>query len=150
MASLMKTFKPLELGVMGILLALAVVGLVTWGYQISQGLIVTNMRNLFPWGLYIATFAFLVGTAAGGLIVSSLVYLLNIRELKPLAPLASLTALVFVLGAMAMVLPDLGRPERIYNMILHPNFTSLLVWDLIVLVTYAILSAIHVYIGWRV
>jgi molybdopterin-containing oxidoreductase family membrane subunit len=150
MASLAKTFKPLELGVMGILLALAVIGLVTWGYQISQGLIVTNMRNIFPWGLYIATFAFLVGTAAGGLIVSSLVYLLNIRELKPLAPLASLTALVFVLGAMAMVLPDLGRPERIYNIILHPNFTSLLVWDFIVLVTYAILSAIHVYIGWRV
>jgi hypothetical protein len=45
MASLMKTFKPLELGVMGILLALAVVGLVTRGYQISQGLIVTNMRT---------------------------------------------------------------------------------------------------------
>ncbi len=149
MTSLMKTFRPLELGVLGVLLILAIIGLAAWGYQLSQGLIVTNMRNIFPWGLYIATFAFLVGTAAGGLIVSSLVYLLNIRELKPIAPLASLTALVFVLGSMAMVLPDLGRPERIYNIILHPNFTSLLVWDFIVLVTYAILSAIHVYIGWR-
>jgi len=148
-ASIMRLFKPLELSIMGLLLVLAVAGLIAWGYQLSEGLIVTNMRNPFIWGLYIATFAFLVGTAAGGLIVASAVYLLNIKELKPLAPLASLTAFVFVLGAMAMVLPDLGRPERIYNLILHPNFTSMLVWDFIVLVTYAILSLIHVYVGWR-
>ncbi|MEM4738668.1 MAG: NrfD/PsrC family molybdoenzyme membrane anchor subunit [Acidilobaceae archaeon] len=142
-------FTRLELTIMAILLILALLGLVAWGYQLSQGLIVTNMRNIFPWGLYIATFAFLVGTAAGGLIVASSVYLLNIRELKPLAPLASLTALVFVLAAMAMVIPDLGRPERIYYIILSPNFTSLLVWDFIVLVSYAVLSLIHVYIGFK-
>ncbi len=148
MATLVKIFKPVELGVLGVLLALAIIGLVTWGYQLTQGLIVTNMRNIFPWGLYIITFPFLVGTAAGGLIVSSLVYLFNIRELKPIAPLASLTAFVFVVGSMAMVLPDLGRPDRLYNLIIHPNFQSLLIWDLIVLTVYALFSLLHVYIGW--
>jgi len=149
MSHVVKMFRPKEMIFLGLLLILAVIGIVAWIYQLMQGLIVTNMRNIFPWGLYIATFAFLVGTAAGGLIVSSSIYLFNVRELKPIAPLASLTAFVFVLGAMAMVIPDLGRPERILNILLYPNFSSLLVWDFIVLTAYAILSLAHVYIGWR-
>lgn len=59
-------------------LALLALSLLAWGYQLKAGLIVTHMRNPFSWGLYIATFAFFVGIAAGGLIVSSSVYLFNL------------------------------------------------------------------------
>ncbi len=128
---------------LAILIVVAAAGVAAWLYQLQKGLIVTNMRNPFTWGLYIATWAFYVGTAAGGLVVSSAIYLFRVEKLKPIAPVASTTAFVFVIAAMLMILPDLGRPDRILNIILHPQFKSMLVWDFIVLSTYAVLSAAY-------
>lgn len=128
------------LGIVLILISLSV-----WGFQLKQGLIVTNMRNSFSWGLYIATFAFFVGIAAGGLIVSSSVYLFNIEKLKPLTKIASLSAFACSLAAGAMILPDMGRVERIFNMFLHPNFRSPLIWDVIVISSYLIVTFLSVY-----
>uniref|UniRef100_UPI0025C24508 NrfD/PsrC family molybdoenzyme membrane anchor subunit n=1 Tax=Ferroglobus sp. TaxID=2614230 RepID=UPI0025C24508 len=122
---------------------LAIIGFIAWIYQIQKGLIVTNMRNPFSWGLYIAMWAFYVGTAAGGLVVSSAIYIFGAKQLKPVAPVASLTAFIFAVAAMLMVLPDLGRPERVFNILLYPNPKSLLPWDFLVLSTYAVLSAIY-------
>jgi molybdopterin-containing oxidoreductase family membrane subunit len=129
-----------------ILVAIAIAGISAWVYQIQTGLIVTNMRNSFSWGLYIAMWAFFVGTAAGGLVVSSAIYIFGAKEFKPIAPVASSTAFIFAVGAMVMILPDLGRIDRIFNMFLYPNFSSILPWDLIVLTTYALLSAIYTYV----
>lgn len=117
-----------------------------WGYQLSQGLIVTHMRNPFSWGLYIASFAFFVGIAAGGLIVSSSVYLFNLEKLKPLTRIASLTAFASTLGAGAMILPDMGRVDRIFNLLLHPNFRSPLVWDVAVISAYMLVTFLSIYV----
>ncbi len=127
------------------LAVVAGLGLIAWIYQLSTGLIATNMRNGFSWGLYIATWAFFVGTAAGGLVVSSAIYIFGAKQLKPVAKVASLTAFLFAMGAMIILLPDIGRPDRIYNFLLHPNFRSMLPWDVIVLSSYAVVSAIYTY-----
>ena len=131
---------------MGILAVFAIIGIAAFIYQLQKGLILTNMRNPFSWGLYIAMWAFYVGTAAGGLVVSSAINIFGVRQLKPIAPVASLSAFIFAVAAMLMVLPDIGRPDRIFNMFLYPNFKSLLPWDFIVLSTYALLSAIYTYV----
>ncbi|GAV21765.1 NrfD/PsrC family molybdoenzyme membrane anchor subunit [Carboxydothermus pertinax] len=132
-----------QLLLIGVLLFL--ISITAWGYQLSQGLVVTNLRNPFSWGLYIATFAFFVGIAAGGLIVSSSIYLFGIEQLKPFTRIASLSAFASIVGAGAIILPDIGRPERIYNMLVHPNFRSPLVWDVIVISCYLILTFLSVY-----
>lgn len=128
-----------------ILALFAAAGIIAWAIQFFQGLVLTHMRNPFSWGLYIAMWAFYVGTAAGGLVVSSAIYLFGAKQLKPIASVASLTAFIFVVGAMLMVLPDLGRPDRLYNFFLHPNPKSLLPWDILVLSAYAIVSAVYTY-----
>jgi molybdopterin-containing oxidoreductase family membrane subunit len=127
------------------LAAMAGLGLIAWAYQLYSGLIATNMRNPFSWGVYIATWAFFVGTAAGGLVVSSAIYLFGAKQLKPIAKVASLTAFLFAMGAMIILLPDIGRPDRLYNFLIHPNFRSMLPWDVIVLSAYAVVSAIYTY-----
>jgi molybdopterin-containing oxidoreductase family membrane subunit len=127
----------------------ALVGLGFWIYQIQEGLILTNMRNSFSWGLYVAMWAFFVGTAAGGLIVTSAVYLFKAESLKPVAKIASLTAFICTIAAMGMLLPDLGRIDRIFNLVIYPSFSSVLVWDFIVLATYAILAAGYTYVQIR-
>jgi molybdopterin-containing oxidoreductase family membrane subunit len=129
-----------------LLLILAIIGLLAWALQIQKGLILTNMRNPFSWGLYIAMWAFYVGTAAGGLVVSSAIYIFGVKQLKPVAPVASITAFIFAVAAMLIILPDMGRVERIFNIILYPNFKSLLPWDFLVLSTYAVLSAIYTFV----
>ncbi|NOY10611.1 MAG: polysulfide reductase NrfD [Archaeoglobi archaeon] len=131
---------------MGVLGVLAIIGIVAFIYQLQKGLILTNMRNPFSWGLYIAMWAFYVGTAAGGLVVSSAINIFGVKQLKPIAPVASLSAFIFAVAAMIMVLPDIGRPDRIFNMFLYPNPKSLLPWDFLVLSTYALLSAVYTYV----
>ncbi len=126
--------------------ALILISLAAWGYQVKNGLIVTNMRNSFSWGLYIATFAFFVGIAAGGLIVSSSVYLFNIETLKPFTRIASLSAFASILGAGAMILPDMGRVDRVWNIFVYPNFKSPLVWDVIVITAYLLITFLSVYV----
>lgn len=131
---------------LGLAGTLILISLVAWGYQVNNGLIVTNMRNPFSWGIYIATFAFFVGVAAGGLIVSSSVYLFNIEKLKPFTRIASLSAFASILGAGAMILPDMGRVDRVWNIFIYPNFKSPLVWDVIVITAYLLITFLSVYV----
>ncbi|TGE38561.1 molybdopterin oxidoreductase [Desulfosporosinus fructosivorans] len=131
---------------LGLAGALILISLLAWGYQLFNGLIVTNMRNPFSWGLYIATFAFFVGVAAGGLIVSSSVYLFNIEVLKPFTRIASLSAFASILGAGAMIFPDMGRVARVWMIFLHPNLKSPLVWDVVVITAYLIITFLSVYV----
>lgn len=126
--------------------AFFLVALAVWCYQLKEGLILTNMENSFNWGLYISGLAFFVGNAAGGLVLTSSIYLFGVKQLKPLAKLGALTAFANVTAAMLIVLPDIGQPLRLYNLILHPNFMSPLVWDVIVLNLYALASALYLYI----
>ena len=117
-----------------------------WFYQLKEGLILTNLQNSFSWGLYISGLAFFVGNAAGGLVLTSSIYLFGVKKLKPLAKLGALTAFANVTAAMLIVLPDIGKPLRLYNLLLHPNFMSPLVWDVIVLNLSALASATYLYI----
>ncbi|MBW2620212.1 MAG: polysulfide reductase NrfD [Deltaproteobacteria bacterium] len=125
---------------------LMLAGLLAWIYQFKEGLVLTNMRNSYSWGLYVSGLAFFVGNAAGGLVLSSLIYLFGVKSLKPFAKIGALTAFANVTAAMFSILPDIGQPIRLYNMLLHPNFVSPLVWDVIVLNLYAALSLSYLYI----
>lgn len=122
------------------------VAVAAWLYQLQEGLVLTNLQNSYSWGLYISGLAFFVGNAAGGLVLSSSIYLFGVKKLKPLAKLGALTAFANVTAAMLIVLPDIGKPIRLYNMLLHPNFMSPLVWDVIMLNLYAVISALYLYI----
>ncbi|MDN5348034.1 MAG: dimethyl sulfoxide reductase rane subunit [Clostridia bacterium] len=74
-----------------------------------------------------------------------LLTLFNIQHLKPFTRIASLSAFATTLGAAAIILPDLGRVERVYNLVLHPNFRSPLIWDVIVVTAYLMLTFLSVY-----
>ncbi len=125
---------------------LMIVGLVAWVFQFKEGLVLTNLRNSYSWGLYVSGLAFFVGNAAGGLVLSSLIYLFGVENLKPFAKIGALTAFVNVSAAMIAIIPDIGQPLRLYNIFIHPKLTSPLVWDVAVLNLYAALSLLYLYI----
>lgn len=125
------------------LLAIAgLLGLVAWIYELRHGLAATGMRDVVSWGMYIFTFAFLIGLSAGGLIMASSAEVFGIGALKPLARLGVLSAAACVTVAAIMILPDLGRPARILNILIHPNWSSPLVWDILIICAYFAFSVI--------
>lgn len=129
-------------GWIGALGLLALWGLGVWIYQLTQGLIVTGMRDEVSWGLYICTFAFFVGLSAGGLIMASAAEVFGARSLRPLSRLGVLTAGACVLVAGITIIPDLGNPQRVWELFRYPNWSSPLIWDIIIISLYFVFTVV--------
>jgi molybdopterin-containing oxidoreductase family membrane subunit len=123
-------------GVVAALGLLVFWGVAAWIYQLTQGLIATGMRDVVSWGLYIFTFAFLVGLSAGGLIMASAAEVFGVKSLRPLARLGVMTAAACVLVAAMTIIPDLGNPQRVWELFRYPNWSSPLVWDILIIIVY--------------
>jgi molybdopterin-containing oxidoreductase family membrane subunit len=130
---------------LGILALITLAGLGAWVYQLNNGLIVTGMRNVVSWGLYITSFMFFVGLSAGGLIVSSAASVFNITAFKAVAKPAVILSTVCIVLAGLFILVDLGSPGRILNLILYSQFQSPLVWDVIVIAIYLAVSLLYLW-----
>ncbi|MDT8902107.1 NrfD/PsrC family molybdoenzyme membrane anchor subunit [Anaeroselena agilis] len=130
----------MSLGILGLFTLL---GLIAWLYQLSNGLIVTGMRNVVSWGLYITSFMFFVGLSAGGLIVSSSATVFDIPAFKAVAKPAVILSTVCIILAGMFIIVDLGSPERIFYLLIHPQFQSPLIWDVVVIAVYLIVSLLY-------
>lgn len=135
-----------SLVLLGVLVALIIAGIAAWVYQMNQGLQITGLSNPVSWGLYIISFAFLVGLSAGGLIVTSLAYILNNERLEAIAPLGIIVSVASVIGAMLMIIPDVGLPWRIATILVRPNITSPLTWDIFILITYLVIGLVEAWV----
>lgn len=129
---------------------LLVAGLCAWIYELWQGLAVTGMRDVVSWEMYIFTFAYFVGLSAGGLIVTFSAEVFHIAALRPLSRLGVLTAMVLSAAAGLMIIPDLSKPQRILNLMFHPNWLSPLEWDVTIITVYFVFSAVELCLMWRV
>lgn len=131
---------------MALLLVFVLIGLGFYVNQLMNGLEVTGMSNPVSWGLYIITFAFLVGLSAGGLIVSSSAYVLKIEKLKSVAPVGIVVAVACIIGAAAMIMADVGHPERVLNIVFGGRYTSPIAWDFLVISIYLCIGLYECYI----
>ncbi len=122
------------------------IGFGSFVYQTTTGLGSTGLSNTIPWGMYIVSFMFLVGISAGGLIVVAGAELIGTHRFEHLNRLAVVCSLAAVATAAGSILPDLGRPQLAWKMIVQPNLTSPLVWDMGVLSVYLAIGAIDLYI----
>ena len=99
----------LWLSVLGIAIA---AGSVAYFFQFRDGLIITGMRDPFPWGLYIGNFAFLVGVAAAAILVIIPAYLYHYQPLKEVCIVGEFLAASSIIMCLLFVVIDLGRPDR--------------------------------------
>ena len=121
-------------------------GLFSFGYQWTSGLTVTGLTNTVTWGLYIVVFMFLVGISAGGLIVVAGGELIGSHRLESLNILAVIVSGTAIAAAAVSIIPDLGRPEVAWQMIVSPQLMSPLVWDMVVISLYLAIAAIDLWI----
>lgn len=129
---------------MGCFALLAVIGLFFWIKQITQGMQLTNLNNYNVWGIYIVGFMLCTGLAAGMLIFASSAFLFpSMKEFKPYTRLAVFTgAICSVVAAGFFIIVDIGKPERVWNIITNARIGSPLFWDTIILAAYTVIGII--------
>jgi Ni/Fe-hydrogenase subunit HybB-like protein len=92
-------------------------GLVLTVIRFTQGLgSVTNLSDRYPWGLWVG-FDLLcgVGLAAGGFVITAVVYIFHLERFRPIVRPAILTAFLGYLLVCAALLFDIGRPWNIWH-----------------------------------
>ena len=143
-ASAPKGGKGLTIGI-GVCAVLAVIGVALWGVQLTGGMVQTAMRNLDSWGLYITMFMFFVGLSAGGLIISSVPKAFGIRGFGGISKVAVMSSIAATVAAIGFVVVDLGQPLRVWELFAYSNLGSPLMWDILVLGAYLVLSCAYLW-----
>lgn len=125
-----------------VLSAFVLLGIVAWVVQIRVGMGVAGYTDRSFWAVYIANVVTFIGFSYGGAVVSAVLLLTGANWRGPLVRMAEGMALVTVVIGAAYIIPHLGRPERVLNMITHGNPHSPVFWDMIAITTYTIATVI--------
>jgi molybdopterin-containing oxidoreductase family membrane subunit len=128
------------------LIVIIILGAIAYGHQLIKGLGVTAMRDYSAWGVYIANFVFWVAVSLIGSLISSILKLLHQNWSNPLSRIAELIALGAIVMAAASIVIDMGRPDRLQNVVLHGRLQSPIIWDFFVVNTYLLISIILLYL----
>jgi molybdopterin-containing oxidoreductase family membrane subunit len=134
-------------GWMTFLMVIVGVGFLFYMRQLDFGLGITGLSRDTSWGFYIANFTFLVGVAAGGVMVVLPYYLHDYKAFGRVTILGEFLAIASVVMCVTFILVDLGQPMRIFNVFIYLSPKSVLFWDTVVLNGYLFLNII---IGWNV
>ncbi|NHM16077.1 polysulfide reductase [Eggerthellaceae bacterium zg-887] len=129
----------------GVSAVVTAIGIALWFMQLSGGMIQTGMRNLNSWGLYITSFMFFVGLSAGGLIISSVPEAFGIKGFGGISKVAVMSSIACTVAAIGLVVVDMGQPTRVWELFVYSNIGSPLMWDIIVLGTYLVLSCVYLW-----
>jgi Ni/Fe-hydrogenase subunit HybB-like protein len=133
--------KPLVI----ILLALMGIAFVIAMIRYISGIgAITDLSNSYPWGFWISFDLFTgVAISSGGFLMAGAVYILELKQFKPLLRPSVLTAFLGYIMVVIALLVDLGHPERIWYMMIHMNGTSVLLEIGICVMTYLAVLAIE-------
>lgn len=129
-----------------VLLIFCAIGLFAYILQLSKGLVVTSMRDYASWGIYISNFVFFVAISLVGSLITAVLRLTNVRWSTPLTRIAEIIAVSAITFASIIIVVDMGRPDRFYNLFTHGRLQSPIIWDVIVITTYFFISLLLLYL----
>ena len=147
---IIKDLLPQEFGKQGKIWVISLIffvalGLFAYGRQLYYGLEVTAMRDYASWGIYISNFVFFVAISLVGSLITAVLRLTDVKWSTPLTRIAEIIAVSAITFASIIIIVDMGRPERFYNLFLHGRLQSPIIWDVIVITTYFFISVLLLY-----
>ncbi len=110
------------------LLTLIVIGVIGGVIVMSRGLVVTNLTDLVPWGLWITIDMSAIAMSAGAFLLCAATYLLGMKRLQPIARTATFIGLIGYSMAVLCLMLDIGRPDRFWHALVYWNPHSVL-WE---------------------
>ncbi len=105
------------------------VGLVAVYVVLSQGLVVTNLTDQVPWGLWITIDLSAIALGAGAFTLSAVVYLFGLKRFQPIVRLAVFVGFIGYTTALLTLVMDIGRPDRFWHPWAFWNVHSVL-WEI--------------------
>jgi Ni/Fe-hydrogenase subunit HybB-like protein len=121
-------------------------GAMAYAVQFYAGLGVTGLQQPVSWGFYVTNFVFFIGISHAGTLISAILRLSRAEWRRPITRMAEvITAMVLFIGA-GQILVDLGRPDRILNVIRHGRYQSPLLWDATSISAYLSASLTYLYL----
>jgi molybdopterin-containing oxidoreductase family membrane subunit len=152
MAAIPIETKPVKLNP-GLLAWLALIGLLLLVGLVSaiqvfwHGLVITNMSNTVPWGLWITIDLSSIALGAGAFTLSAIVYLLGLKNFRPIIRLAIFVGFIGYSTALLTLVMDIGRPDRFWHPWVYWNIHSVLweiTWCITIYLTIMILEFLPV------
>jgi molybdopterin-containing oxidoreductase family membrane subunit len=131
----------------GILLVVILGGTVAYVPQFVRGLGVTGMNRPVYYGVYAVNFIFFIGLAHSGTFISAILRLVGADWRKPLARAAEAITVFSIPFGAANIMIDLGRVDRMQNLIAYGRFASPLLWDVTSVSLYLFSSLVFFYLS---
>jgi Ni/Fe-hydrogenase subunit HybB-like protein len=132
--------------VVGALLAVIATGLFFWSRQLRYGLTIAGMNQPVYWGLYITNYIFFIGISHAGTLISAILRITGAEWRRPITRVAEVITVVALVMGSTNILFHLGRPQLILQPLLHPHFTSPLIWDVAAISLYLTGSIVYLYL----
>ena len=131
-----------------VLFLLAIVGWGVYAYivQLNYGLEATGARDVVVYGFYLVNFVFFIGISHAGTLISGILRVTNAGWRTPITRMAELITVVSISIGAIMPIIDLGRPDRVWHMIVYGRFQSPLLWDIVSITSYLVGSLIYLYL----
>tara|TARA_B100000315_G_scaffold249756_1_gene281485 strand:+ start:7557 stop:8783 length:1227 start_codon:yes stop_codon:yes gene_type:complete len=138
-------------GALGLLGLAALIGVVAAYYMETNGHHVTGMNNQIVWGMPHVFAVFLIVASSGALNVASIGSVFGRTAYKPLARLSGLLAVALLVGGLAVLVLDLGRPDRLIVAMTTYNFKSIFAWNIYLYIGFLAIVAVYLWmmLEWR-
>ena len=114
-------------------------------YMEHNGHYVTGMSNQVIWGTPHVFAVFLIVAASGALNVASISSVFGKTAYKPLARLSGLLAITLLVGGLAVLVLDLGRPDRLIVAMTYYNFKSIFAWNIMLYTGFMGIVAVYLW-----
>ncbi|HYQ73092.1 MAG TPA: NrfD/PsrC family molybdoenzyme membrane anchor subunit, partial [Gammaproteobacteria bacterium] len=114
-------------------------------YMEHNGHYVTGMSNQIVWGTPHVFAVFLIVAASGALNVASISSVFGKTAYKPLARLSGLLAITLLVGGLAVLVLDLGRPDRLIVAMTYYNFKSIFAWNIMLYTGFMGVVAVYLW-----
>jgi Ni/Fe-hydrogenase subunit HybB-like protein len=112
----------------GLLGTLIAVGVAAGLMVFIKGLVITNLNDLVPWGLWITMDLSSIALSAGAFLLCAAVYLLGLKQLQPVARTATFVGLIGYSMALLALILDIGPPDRFWHSMIYWNTHSVM-WE---------------------
>ena len=126
--------------------SLVLLGFYAYFYQLRKGLGVTGLNRPVYWGVYITNFVFFIGISHAGTLISAILRLAQAEWRRAITRSAEVITVMVLFFGVISILVDLGRPDRMFNMVFHGHFQSPLLWDMTSISVYLTGSCIFLFL----
>ncbi len=117
-------------------------GIAAWVVQLRGGMGVAGYNDHAFWAIYVADVVTFIGVSYGGAVVSAILRLTGATWRAPLTRLAEGTAVVTVLIGAALIVPHIGNPILLWELVTRPNLSAPVFWDFVAVMTYTFASIV--------